>query len=254
MKLPFMRAVATAPDYRKPAPSALPIMPGIDVGAAYCIARMGGDFYEFIAAGSNRLIFALFDISGKRAQALDIAATVQDGMRDAVPKLFSEQDINESEAITELTHSVNRAILSQASSSHYSPAFLGCFNLGLGTLAYVGAGHPPALIKDGSGVTTLESTGLPLGLFSHATYEPQISVLQPGAVLLLASRGLWESQCKGEEFGGERLKESLADEQFTDAQYLCEAILRTVQRYTCAPLLHNDATVIALLRTNPGSN
>ena len=250
MKLPFLRAVATAPDYRKPEPSALPIMPGIDVGAAYCIARMGGDFYEFIAAGPNRLIFALFDISGKRAQALDIAATVQDGMRDGVPKLFSPEDINESEAITELTHSVNRSVLSGAGTSHYSPAFLGCFTPGLGTLAYVSAGHPTALIKDSSGVTELESTGLPLGLFSHATYEPQISVLQPGAVLLLASRGLLESQCKGEEFGGERLKQSFASAPFTDAQYLCTTILRSVQGYTCAPLLHNDATVIALLRTD----
>src|SRR5437868_6696337 len=176
MKIPFLSATATALDYRKPEPSAIPSLDGLQVGAAYCIARMGGDYFEFLSPSPTRLVFALFDISGQRNQSLEIAAHVQDVLRARAPELFANDDINETEAIAALALEVNRVVLRAADGPRNSPAFLGSFDRSLGILSYINAGHPAGLIKDGAGITRLASTGIPLGLFSHSTFEPQVSV------------------------------------------------------------------------------
>jgi serine phosphatase RsbU (regulator of sigma subunit) len=97
-------------------------------------------------------------------------------------------------------------------------------------------------------MAALEANGLPLGLFTHSTYEAQVSVLLPGAVLLLASRGLLESRHKDEEFGLERLKEVMQTGKYHTAQELCNQVLQEAQQFTGAPLVHNDVTAISLLR------
>src|SRR5437588_173592 len=114
MKIPFLSATATALDYRKPEPSAIPSLDGLQVGAAYCIARMGGDYFEFLSPSPTRLVFALFDISGQRNQSLEIAAHVQDVLRARAPELFANDDINETEAIAALALEVNRVVLRAA--------------------------------------------------------------------------------------------------------------------------------------------
>src|SRR5438105_4801289 len=114
MKLPFLSATATALEYRKPAPSAIPEVEGLQVGAAYCIARMGGDYFEFLSPSPTRLVFALFDISGQRNQSLEIAAHVQDVLRARTPELFARDDVNESEAIAAVALEANRVVLRAA--------------------------------------------------------------------------------------------------------------------------------------------
>jgi sigma-B regulation protein RsbU (phosphoserine phosphatase) len=246
----FFREAAVAPAYRIPQPSAMPGLKTAEIGAAYVPARMGGDFYEFISAGDSRLVFTLLDIAGTREQAMHVAAAVQEKLRAGVPRLFPDDNINESDALAALTHELNREILSVAGGVRCSPAFLAVYREAIGTLSYCNAGHTPALLKDSAGIELLPAAGLPLGLFSHATYEPQVSVLQPGAVLLLGSRGAVESHRNGsgEEFGMDRLKQSLQSAEFLTAQDLCNNTLRDVEQFTGSAPAHNDATVISLLR------
>ena len=66
--------------------------------------------------------------------------------------------------------------------------------------------------------------------------------------MLLVSRGLIESKFHGEEFGLERLRQNLRTIPPGDAPALCRQVLDGVENFTRAPLLHNDATAIALLR------
>ena len=74
-------------------------------------------------------------------------------------------------ALAGLSLEINRAIMEAAGGVRCAPAFLGCYNDVLGTFCYINAGHTPALLKDRDGLVSLESSGFPLGLFSHATHE-----------------------------------------------------------------------------------
>jgi serine phosphatase RsbU (regulator of sigma subunit) len=69
----------------------------------------------------------------------------------------------------ELCYEINRTILKLADGIRSCPAFIGCYNEDLGTVCYANAGHTPGLLRDGTGITRLEATSLPLGLFSPYT-------------------------------------------------------------------------------------
>lgn len=238
------------PGPHRPAVVEAPNLPGVDVGAAYYGDRRGGDLYDFRAVNS-RLLFLLLDVSGKRTEAQKVAAYVQEQFRHGAASLFAAHDLNEAEALVELALSLNRAVLSAADGVRQTSAFLGCYNSGSGTLNYSNAGHVPGLLRDGNGITELAATGLPFGLFSHATHDAPTVGLAPGAVLLLASRGVIEGHRKGNEFGLDGVKRTLAATDAPSAQRICAAVLSEVERFMCAPPLHNYVTALALLRGEP---
>ncbi len=230
MRLSFKSRVE-APVLRKPAHSDPPIMQSSDLAALYRAARVGGDFFDFVQVGSDRLIFTLLDIAGKRDEALNIAAAVQDTLRARAPELFNAPDLNEADAVTDLVLAVNQSILAAAGGVRCAPGIVGCYNESLGIVYYINAGSVPALVKTDDSITVLEASGLPLGLFSHATHDAQVCVLPEGGSLLLTSRGLLEIKVGGEEYGIDRLKESLRTATAGNAKEICSHVLQDVSDF-----------------------
>ena len=155
--------------------------------------------------------------------------------------------------MTKLAIRLNRGVMESAGGVHSCPAFLGCYHEKFGTLCYTNAGHTPGLLRDTSGVTELASTGLPLGLFSHATSDAPTVGLEKGAVLLLVSSGVVEGKCrqvKSEdlEYGLERVKEHLQKETAVHAQAICASVLNSVGEFSCDPVVPDDMTALALMR------
>jgi serine phosphatase RsbU (regulator of sigma subunit) len=226
----------------------VPLLRGAEFAAVYYNLRVAGDFYEFLRVGPSRVLFALLDLAGRRGDTREILAATQSTFRTAAPQLFSGDDFNEAEAIIELTHEVNRTILQFAGGVRSCPAFIGCYNEDLGTVCYTNAGHTSGLLRDPGGVTLLEATGLPLGLFSHATHSASTCALVPGAVLLIVSRGIVEAEFGGEEFGLDGVLNTFKSVTVNTAQNLCLTILKTAQQFMQVPPTHNDVTTLALLR------
>lgn len=240
---------SAAPTLRRPEPPEPPSIPGAEIGAAYSGERMGGDFFDFLLVNS-RLVFLMLDVSGQRDSAQNIASIVQDQFRNLVPKLFAATELNEATAVVELSLALNRTVLEAADGICASSAFLGCYDAQLGTVCYSNAGHVPGLVRDHTGVSQLPATGLPFGLFSHATHDATMTVLEPGAVLLLVSRGVVEARCQGDEFGVEGVSATLEHVNAPSAQRLCVAILDGVEKFMCTPPTHNDVTALALVRSD----
>ena len=218
----------------------------------YRAARVGGDFYDFLVTASGRLVFLLLDVAGKREEALDIAAAVQDHMRPLASEALRDHDVNEAVALPKLMIELNRVILRAASGVRCAPAIVGGYTEELGTLTYINAGHTPALLKDEEVITRLEGTGIPLGLFSHSTHDARITGIPPGSALLLVSRGLVESRAGSEEYGIERLTECVSKIRFQDAHDLCTHVLGDVKTFTDSAWrpkeTENDVTTLALVR------
>jgi len=91
------------------------------------------------------------------------------------------------EALSGLCLHLNRAILESAGRAHLTAAFLGVLDSESGMLSYINAGHVPGLLLAGDSAEFLESTGLPLGLFPHATHEACSRVIPRGGALLMAN-------------------------------------------------------------------
>jgi serine phosphatase RsbU (regulator of sigma subunit) len=113
------------------------------------------------------------------------------------------------------------------------------------------------VLRDDSGITQLDASGLPLGIFSHATQSASTCALEPGAALLLVSRGIVEAERDGQEFGLEGAKKNFLGASALRAPDLCLAILQSAEEFVEAAPTHNDVTALVLLRCRntdrPGS-
>lgn len=240
------------PPEAKLAPTIFPTIEGAEIAAVFLRHRVAGDFYDSIRAGPERVLFALLDVAGRREENRGLLLRIQDMFRAIGSELFSGQDINESNAMTELCLRLNRGLIESSEGVHPCPAFLACYHEKFGTLCYTNAGHTAGLLRDSTGVSELASTGLPLGLFSHATCEAPMAALEKGAALLLVSRGVVE--CTGtnddsnDEFGITRVKELLQQAPLTSAQNLCSSILAATGEFSPQIPARDDRTALALIR------
>lgn len=224
----------------------LPALRGAEIAALYYDQRRAGDFYEFLRVGKSRMLFALLDMAGRRADTREILRAAQKTFRATAAQRFAREDFNETTAMMDLCHGLNRTIL--RGGIRACPGFLGCYNEELGTLCYASAGHTPALVHDAAGITRLEATGLPLGLFSHVPQSASTCALLPNAALVVVSRGIVEAECKGTEFGLEGAARSIQGTTGFGAHELCTRVLQAAEEFASLPLTHNDVTALALVR------
>ena len=243
----------SAPIAVDPDPTVFPEIDGADIAAVFTGKRVAGDFYDSIRTSPERVLIGLLDVAGRREDNRHILNHAQEIFRTAGLELFSKPDINESDAMTDLCHRLNRGLIDICCGVHSCPAFIACYHERFGTLCYTNAGHTPGLIRDRSGVSELPATGLPLGLFSHATSEAPTIGLESGAALLLVSLGLVE--CEGHAngargtFGFDRIKQIFQATETSSAQSLCTAILDTASQFGAKIPACDDRTALALIRS-----
>lgn len=253
MKLPFLRERAVA---AVPATAAeFPSLSGADIAGLCQGNRVGGDFYGFLRANHCRVIFGLLDVAGSYAENHAIVDAAKQTFLEVGARSFADPAVNEADAMMEFCLELNLTVRRAASGIRSCPAFIGCYNEELGTICYANAGHTPGLLHDPTGVAELPATGLPLGLFAASTYEAPFAALQPGASLLLVSRGVVEAAYKKEEFGLGRVKQRLGRVSGESASKIASDILAGVQEFLRTPPTHNDVTALALVRaeTNAAS-
>jgi serine phosphatase RsbU (regulator of sigma subunit) len=244
----FQRRVRPAPRAIEPVESSFPLMRDAEIAAAFTGERAGGDFYDSIRVSPNRVLFGLLDVAGHRTENETILADAQQVFRELGTELLSPVEVNEAEALTQLCVQLNRTIMEAAEGVHSCPAFAGCYNEDLGVVFYVNAGHTPGLVRHGQDVSELPATGLPLGLFSHATCDAPLIALEGGAALLLASRGVVEAKDKDEEFGMKRLESAFQQAPVAGAHGVCVSILNNLQDFMSTSPKEDDMTALALVR------
>jgi phosphoserine phosphatase RsbU/P len=225
-----------------------PDVHGAELASVYYGRRMAGDFYDFIRVTPNRVLFGLLDVAGGLEDTRAVLSAAQRTFRTAGPELFGQPDINDADAMMELCLQLNRSVLEAAGGVRSCPAFAGCYDESLGIVCYFNAGHTPGLARDRNGITELPATGLPLGLFTHMVSNALMVALEPGAALLVTSRGIVEGKRKGEEFGLPRVKEALQQSNGAGAKEICVSVLDQMQQFMGTAPTHDDVTALALAR------
>ena len=175
-----------------------------DVVATIQAAReIGGDFYDFYLAGTDRLMFMIADVSGKGVPAalymMRAKATLKGISQTGLP-------------LAEVAARANEALSHDNDANMFVTAWLGELNLATGTVTYVNAGHNPPLRLpvDGAPAYVRERSGLMLGAMPGRTYTAHELTLRPGEALYLYTDGITEQpDGNGELFGEERLAFSL---------------------------------------------
>jgi serine phosphatase RsbU (regulator of sigma subunit)/catechol 2,3-dioxygenase-like lactoylglutathione lyase family enzyme len=185
-------------------PQTLPTLKTLDY-AGICIQarQVGGDYYDFLALGQERLGLLIGDISGKGMAAALLMANLQANLRSQFALAREQPRL--------LLRSVNRLFYENTVQSAYATFLFAEYDDRAQRLRYANCGHLPALLlrHDGS-LEKLHSTSTVLGLFQDWDSPAAECQLYPGDTLALYTDGVTESfDLAGEEFGEERLIDAL---------------------------------------------
>jgi serine phosphatase RsbU (regulator of sigma subunit) len=242
---------------REPRRADLGKVDGLDLHAQYYANRTGGDFFDAVRAGS-RVAFVLSDIAGRRPETDLISAHVQEVFRARAAEWFAAIDANLMEGTEMLAHAINLALVEAAKGVRFAPTIFGCYDVQLGILAYINAGGLTAVLHDSDGARELPNVSMPLGLFTHLTYEASMQAFEPGAKLLVVTKGVTESMRGKVPFGAERVLEVLQSSKDESADGVCRAVLEAAHGFEKRSrewlpfgkkVLEEDLTALAMVRS-----
>ena len=225
---------------------------------------VSGDYYDFLAASSHKMILAVGDISGKGISAALLMATIHSAVRayslESMPQLREPVSVGAvagsgrmmatwPEGIevspAALLALLNHQLYESTPPEKYATLFLGIYDGGSRTLTYSNGGHlPPILIGKEGTVRRLEAGGTVVGLFDSMAYEEDSVEMHPGEIFLAYSDGVTEPENEFGEFGEERLIELVRDNRHLPLPQISQIVTAAVDTWIGDREQPDDVTLV----------
>ena len=208
-------------------PQTLPPLATLDYSGICAQARqVGGDYFDFLDLGRQRLGLVVGDISGKGIAAALLMANLQANLRSQCAIALDQPQ--------RFLQLVNRLFYENSTESAYATLFFAEYDDRVRHLRYVNCGHLSALLlrQDGS-LDRLASTCTVLGLFKEWDCSTGERPLSCGDTFALYTDGITESfNGAGEEFGEKRLIESLQRHRGQSSPDMVASIVADVKKFS----------------------
>lgn len=164
----------------------LPTLESLRFSATYVPAtedaRVGGDWYDAMALGRNRVLFAIGDVTG---HGIEAAVTMNRARQSLMSSALLDPDP------ASILSRVNAEIAKQ--DVRLVTAIAGLADATTYEFSYASAGHPPpVLLEPGRAPRFLECGSVPLGAFKSPAYATRRVQSVPGATLVLYTDGAVE--------------------------------------------------------------
>ncbi|HUX09043.1 MAG TPA: SpoIIE family protein phosphatase [Terriglobia bacterium] len=234
-------------------PQKLPALRTLEYAGGCAPARqVGGDYYDFLELQPGRLALVLADIAGKGVSGALLMANLQANLRSQYAMALDDMQ--------RLLLSVNRLFYENTSDNSYATLFFADYDDATHRLRYVNCGHLPPLLLRACGpsgevaasppvVERLKATSTVLGLFADWECSVAETELNPGDTLILYTDGVTEATGPADdEFGEQRLIETLCTHPNLPAQPLLEAVIQAVQKFSPQEQADDITLVVARCR------
>jgi phosphoserine phosphatase RsbU/P len=200
---------------------------------------VSGDYCDLIMRENGAALFFIGDVMGKGVAASMLMAQLYAIFRSLAGPEHSPH---------ELIARANPVFCEGTYSSHFATVV--CGRIGSdGEVQICNAGHPLPLHVCKGGISSIESTGMPLGLFSEGNYHSLTINLEKGDSLLLYTDGLTEASNRaGEQYGASRLHEFLARQRACKPKELIGTLLHDLNKFRSNTPSHDDLTVMIIQR------
>ena len=204
-------------------PSEPPALDELDVyGLNIPAQEVGGDYFDWIPLGTDHLMVALGDVSGKGIGAALLTSHLHASFHGE-----TRRDSNVQSVIQGMHLSLYKA----TEISRFATFFLAMIPRQGRELVYSNAGHNPGILVRGGKGEYLMADGPPLSILEGMEYTEQRRPFSPGDALVLYSDGVTEAPVGDDLYGEDRLLalvEKLVAQGET-AEGICRAILRDVE-------------------------
>jgi len=220
-------------------PKRYPDMPGVTIAAISVPARnVGGDLYDVIDLGNDRVGVIIGDVAGKGVPAALFMVKAMSELR------FHTASIPTTAKVLQTANDM----IEESDLGVFITAVYLVLDVKTGRLEYSNAGHlaPMVVRPTADEVISLdEGRGLPLGVAPGSEFEQGEFTLQPGDSVFLYTDGIMEARnAKEEEYGEERLAELLAGKDAVPEE-LIELVRHDVAAFTQDRPQHDDLTALA---------
>ncbi len=218
-------------------PQRLPTIPTLDCAGICVQARVvGGDYYDVLELGRDRAAIVVADIAGKGIGAALLMANLQANLRSQCAWAGDHTE--------QALRLVNRMFFENTESRAYATLFYAEYNAKEGKLRYANCGHPPGILLHGDNVEKLEAANTVVGLFEQWDCATSTVSMQLDDVLVLYTDGVIEAfDDSGEEFGEERLTDTLRRCRSLSASLIAKAIADKVAEFGGREQ-YDDVTVV----------
>lgn len=219
-------------------PQTLPPLSSLEYAGVCIQARqVGGDYYDFLDLGQNRLGFVIADISGKGIAAALLMANLQANLRSLCTIAHHPPD--------HLVRSVNQLFCENTTDGAFATLFFAEYDDRSHLLRYANCGHLPALLlRSDNTITRLDATATVVGIFKKWECELGECSVRPGDILALYTDGITESfNHDNEEFGEQRLLDSLTRHRALSPPAALTSIIDEVLHFSPHEQ-HDDITLI----------
>jgi serine phosphatase RsbU (regulator of sigma subunit)/catechol 2,3-dioxygenase-like lactoylglutathione lyase family enzyme len=205
--------------------------------------QVGGDYFDFLNLGPQRLGLIIGDVSGKGIAAALLMAHLQASLRQSALALDQPEV---------LLRWVNRVFYGNTSDNAFASLLFAEYDDATRRMRYANCGHLSGLLLRTDGkLERLESTSTLLGLFKEWNCSVREQELRPGDVLALYTDGITEaSNEQGEEFGEWCLIESLRQHRELPCQALLTAIVDAVRQFSPQEQQDDITAIVAKFTEN----
>jgi serine phosphatase RsbU (regulator of sigma subunit)/catechol 2,3-dioxygenase-like lactoylglutathione lyase family enzyme len=219
-------------------PQTLPRLRTLDyAGICHQARQVGGDYYDFLDLGGERLGLVVGDISGKGIAAALLMANLQANLRSQSALALDQPQ--------RFLCSVNQLFCQNTSGGSFATLFFAEYDDTARRLRYINCGHLSALLlRADDSLERLASTATILGAFKEWECDVEESQLFPGDTLALYTDGITEAfSPHREEFGEDRLVEALRRHRCLPPCELLSSVVEEVRRFSPHEQ-HDDITLI----------
>jgi PAS domain S-box-containing protein len=223
-------------------PQSDPLLPGFDIGGICrpCVYA-AGDLYDFFPMSGKTIGIVVGDVAGHGFSSALLMASTQAHIRSIV---------NSGLDIDRIMERTNTAVEKETDVDRFVTLFLARLDHETGAFTYVNAGHRTGYVIDSSGgiKACLKSSGIPIGVYPDVKFPIGGSiVLEKGDILILPTDGILEATSPSdEEFGDERLLQTVRENRDRSAREIIDRILSSSLRFAGRDQLEDDATVVVV--------
>lgn len=192
--------------------------------------KVGGDLVDAVALPGGDAIAYLGDIAGHGLQAGILMGMLKTATRTAL------LDAGEREPVETLPVLLDRlnTVLPGVKEPHMYATFSGFRLCGDGAVFFALAASTPVLHRhgDGRGMSKVEEEQFPLGLLPVPQFDGRRLQMEPGELLAIATDGILEVCDKnGDEFGVERLEQTITANAAASLPEMAQGILAAAQAF-----------------------
>ena len=217
---------------------------GLDVHAVLEPAQqVGGDLYEVLRVGPERVLVAVGDVSGKGIPAALFMAVTMTLLRSLA---------RQGHAPANILRQLNDELLDQNPRGMFVTMQCLLFDAREGSVTCASAGHHGAvhMVPGAAPRMVFSESGRVLGLMPAAAIPSETLRLQPGESLVLFTDGVSEAfDAHQDLFGEARLLAHLGQSPGTCARETAISVLDAVRRHAAGAKQSDDITVVSVRHT-----